>query len=141
MDCTNTRSLPCDTQVNVSFDILRKMEFCIGRMKSALLALLLLAISGATTTQPSITLVSPVNGSTVSGTILLKAECSPDTVKVEFYRDGILIATVDRTKPPSNLRLTPMVLPNYYRRRFIDTFNEASTQTNTRPVLLAQVGR
>lgn len=51
----------------------------------------------------SVTLNSPINGSTVSGTIMLNASASSlagPIVKVEFYRDGVLFATVYRTNQP-----------------------------------------
>jgi len=60
----------------------------------------------------TVTMVSPVNGSTVSNTIDLTSLVSTTgpypITKVEFYRDGLLVATVTNKSivaPPTNLKV------------------------------------
>lgn len=83
-------------------------------MKRFLLLLSLLCvvgIRGATTSPVTVEWVSPTNGSTVSGTIMLGVRASSLAApiqRVEFYRDGALIATVTNTmlaNVPVNLRV------------------------------------
>jgi hypothetical protein len=52
---------------------------------------------------PSVTLTSPVNGATVSGTITVAANASDNigVTKVEFYRDGSTLIGSDTTAPYS----------------------------------------
>lgn len=75
------------------------------------LCLAVVGIKGATTSPVSVEWVTPTNGSTVSGTIQLTVRSSSSAApiqRVEFYRDGVLIATVTNTmlaNTPSNLRI------------------------------------
>jgi len=67
-------------------------------MKAVILTAAMLAASNfsATDNPVSVELLTPVNGSTVSGVIELTATASSTAgpiTKVEFYRDGILIGT------------------------------------------------
>lgn len=66
---------------------------------------LIFASIGATLETDVVTIVEPVNGSVVSGTIQVTALAPLNTVKVEFYRDGVLIKTVYNLQPqsPENL--------------------------------------
>lgn len=72
-----------------------------------IIACAILGLSAAAAQGPgpvSVTLNSPADGSTVSGTITLSASASSlagPIVKVEFYRDGILIATAYRSNYPA----------------------------------------
>lgn len=47
----------------------------------------------------SVTMISPANGSTVSGNIILAAQTSPNVSKVEFYIDGVLFKTIYHPLP------------------------------------------
>lgn len=73
--------------------------------------LLVVGIKGATTSPVTVEWVSPTNGSVVSGTIPLTVRASSTAApiqRVEFYRDGVLIATVTNTmlaNVPGNLRV------------------------------------
>lgn len=75
------------------------------------LCLAVVGIKGATTSPVSVEWVSPTNGSVVSGTIMLGVRASSSAApiqRVEFYRDGVLIATVTNTmlaNVPINLRV------------------------------------
>jgi hypothetical protein len=57
----------------------------------------------------SVSLVSPIDGSTVSNTVTLTANASSTMgpiVRVEFYVDGALVAVgTNPIAPPSGLRL------------------------------------
>lgn len=77
--------------------------------RSVFIPLVLMLHQTPTTETEPITcvLTSPVDGSTVSGRINVTAECSDNTVRVEFYENGNLVATVYKTPtnpPPVNFR-------------------------------------
>lgn len=58
----------------------------------------------------TVEMVSPTNGSTVSGTITVSCRASSviaPITKVEFYRDGVLFATVYPPLPPTNVHILP----------------------------------
>lgn len=73
--------------------------------------LFIVGIKGATTSPVTVEWVTPTNGSVVSGTIQLTVRASSSAApiqRVEFYRDGVLIATVTNTmlaNVPGNLRI------------------------------------
>lgn len=61
---------------------------------------------GVSSAPISITITSPRDGSTVSGTVQLTALCSPNVVRVEWYMDGKLIGVSGPQIPPAaNLRV------------------------------------
>ncbi len=56
--------------------------------------------------EQGVTIISPTNGAIVSNIITVTAMAPANTVKVEFYRDGVLFATVWNSNlliAPSNL--------------------------------------
>lgn len=56
----------------------------------------------------TVEMVSPINGSTVGGTIAVSCRASSTVApitKVEFYRDGVLFATVYPPLPPTNVHI------------------------------------
>lgn len=69
-------------------------------------------MAGNAVGQVTVDLFQPSNGSVVSNTISLKANASStagNIVKVEFYRDGVLFATVYHPGSPSQLRVIKML--------------------------------
>jgi len=63
----------------------------------AVLAFLVGPVAGQVNNPVTVTLLQPANGATVSGPVALSAAASSTMgpiVKVEFYRDGVLIGTV-----------------------------------------------
>lgn len=87
----------------------------------------------ADTTVPTVSMTSPVNGSTVSGTITVSANASDNVgvEKVEFYRDGILFNT-DTTSPYSSGFDTTTVADgaHLFNAKAYDASNNIGTSAN-----------
>jgi hypothetical protein len=88
------------------------LAVCGGFLKGSDLQALVKSVSlklGNDPTAVTCTLLAPTNGSTVSGVINLQATASSTMgpiVKVEFYRDGLLIGTVtNKPTSPQNLKV------------------------------------
>lgn len=94
------------------------------------------------TTAPSVSITSPANGATVSGTVNVQATASDDTSlsKVEFYVDGVLKAS--DTATPYSYSIDTSTLTNGSHTlvaKAYDTSNNSSSNSRTVTVSNAAV--
>jgi hypothetical protein len=87
-------------------------------------------VNNADTTPPTVSLTAPANGSTVSGTITLSATASDNVgvSKVEFYRDGTLVATDTSAPYTASDNTTSLVNGSHtYTAKAYDAAGNATT--------------